>query len=104
VTRAVGTDDVALALAYLPVWIADPAHYAKYFDVTAKGHDVTLSRDGAAQYVLSFDDQARLVRVTGHAGATIATITWTGNAPSAARVLGEDVAVGFTAQPIADAP
>jgi len=104
VTRAVATDDVALAMATLPIWIADPAHYAKYFDVTAKGHDVTLSRAGTQQYVLAFDDQAHLVRVADADGATIIRVTWTAGVPSAARSFGEDLAVGFAPQPIADAP
>ena len=44
VTRAVGDDDIAVALAYLPMWIAEPAHYAKYFDVSASGRRITLCR------------------------------------------------------------
>ena len=28
VTRPVAEDDIALAFAYLPIWIADPAHYS----------------------------------------------------------------------------
>ena len=36
VVRPVASDDIALGLAYLPVWIADPAHNAQYFDVSAE--------------------------------------------------------------------
>lgn len=86
VTRALQTDDVALALAYLPVWIADPAHYAAYFDVKAAGNDVVLSRDGAAMLTLSFDAQAHLVRVVDKDGTRV------------------DLPASFTAQPISDAP
>ncbi len=86
VARPLATDDVALALAYLPTWIADPAHYAAYFDVKAAGNDVVLSRDGATQYTLSFDDHARLVRVTDKDGSSL------------------ELPKTFTAQPITDAP
>ena len=44
VTRPIADDDVALALAYLPIWIAEPAHYARWFEVKARGaREVTLS-------------------------------------------------------------
>ena len=86
VTRALQTDDVAFALAYLPVWIADPAHYAAYFDVKAAGNDVVLSRDGAAMFTLSFDAQAHLVSVVDKDGSRI------------------ELPASFTAQPISDAP
>jgi len=44
VARTVAADDIALQLAYLPVLVADPSHYARWFRVTAKGQTVILSR------------------------------------------------------------
>src|SRR5205823_12674517 len=42
-TRALAGDDIPVALAYLPVWTADPAHYAAYFTVRSQGaHQVAL--------------------------------------------------------------
>jgi hypothetical protein len=111
VVRPVADDDVALALAYLPAWIAEPAHYARWFAVRATGpRQVTLARPprpGAQQeevaLVLGFDAQDHLVSITDGEGAELVRVTWTGAAPSAARVGGEDVPVGFTGQAIADA-
>ncbi len=54
--------------------------------------------------MLDFDEQDRLVSIADGEGAELVRITWSAAAaPSAARVAGEDVAVGFTAQAIADA-
>jgi hypothetical protein len=107
VTRATSNDDVALALGYLPVWIAEPAHYAAWFDVTARGRDVVLSRKVRGKevvaLVLGFDDSARLVSVADGAGTKLVEIAW-GSGPTSARVFGETVAVGFTGQAITDAP
>jgi tetratricopeptide (TPR) repeat protein len=107
VTRPVGDDDVALALGHLPVWIAEPAHYARWFDVTLRGaREVVLSRRvrGKAQVVLvlAFDDQARLVAITDDAGAKLVAISWA-TGPTGATLSGDELAVGFTAQPVADA-
>ena len=106
VTRPIADDDVALSLAFLPVWIADPAHYAKYFDVSAHGRDVTLSTmsHGKARtvFVLAFDDQSRLVSIRD-ARHAIVEIAWTSNGPMSARVNGETISIGFTGQAIADA-
>ena len=58
VTRAVTDDDLAIAMAYLPIWIADPGHYARYFKVSSPGaHKVALSRTvrGKDQVVLQLD-------------------------------------------------
>jgi tetratricopeptide (TPR) repeat protein len=95
VDRALAGDDLALGLAYLPIWIADPAHYAQYFDVTAKGNDVLLG----SSYVLRFDDQARLVEVRDGRGAVLVSVTWSAAGPTAARAWGEDLAVGYDPQP-----
>jgi Vault protein inter-alpha-trypsin domain/von Willebrand factor type A domain/FecR protein len=111
VVRAVSDDDVALALAYLPLWIAEPAHYARYFAVRAAGpRRVALAlppKPGAQQeevaLVLDFDAEDRLVSITTGAGAELVRILWTGAGPSAARIDGEAVPVGFTGQAIADA-
>ncbi|MGE5181369.1 MAG: VWA domain-containing protein, partial [Acidobacteriota bacterium] len=104
VTRAIGDDDVALAMAYLPLWIADPAHYARYFEVTARGpHDVVLARGKHVELVLSFDAEDRLVAIHDGKGGELVSVTWGASGPVAARVGGEAIAVGFTAEPVADA-
>jgi tetratricopeptide (TPR) repeat protein len=107
VTRAVGEDDVALQLGHLPVWIAEPSHYARWFDVTLRGpREVVLSRRVRGQarpvLVLAFDDRSRLVAITDAAGATLVAITWAVG-PTGARVGGDDLAVGFTGEAVADA-
>ncbi len=107
VTRSISDDDVALALVDLPIWIADAAHYTRYFDVTARGRDVVLSTQahGKARtaYVLSFDDQARLVAIADGSGTRLVEITWNATGPIAARIGGAAISVGFTGQAIADA-
>ncbi len=113
VVREVGNDDVALALAYLPVWIAEPSHYARWFEVHARGaHEVTLSRPIAAHggkrrtevaYVLAFDDRDHLVAIRDAGGTDLVRVTWGASGPIAARVLGDDVELGFSGLPIADA-
>ena len=108
VSRTLAEDDVALALAYLPVWIAEPAHYAKYFEVHAKsGNQITLSRvtGGKAElvFVLEFDARHRLTAIRDAKGTELLAISWSDVGPTAARILGESVSVGFTGQAIADA-
>lgn len=104
VTRAVGDDDVALALAYLPIAIVDPSHYARYFDVTARGaREVALATKSKVAFVLRFDDQYRLVAIASSAGDKLVEITWGPTGPTAARVGGEAVSVGFTGEAIGDA-
>ncbi len=110
VVRPVGDEDVALALAYLPLWIAEPAHYARWFAVRSTGpRQVTLAfaaKAGAKEevaLVLELDAQDRLISITGRDGAELIRIAWSGGAPVSARAQGEDVPVGFTAQPVADA-
>ncbi len=107
VTRPVSDDDLAIALVALPIWIADPAHYARYFDVAARGRNIVLSTlvRGKSQtaYVLSFDDQARLVAIADAAGIKLVEVTWNATGPVAARVDGAAVSVGFTGEAIADA-
>jgi tetratricopeptide (TPR) repeat protein len=106
-TRAVGDDDIALALGYLPMWIAEPEHYTRWFDVTARGREIVLSRavhgKAAPVLVLVFDDRARLVAVRDAHGTKLIEITWSAGGPSAAQATGEPIAAGFTAAAIADA-
>src|SRR5262249_1961686 len=108
VTRAVADDDVALGFAYLPVWIADAAHYAHWFDVTSRGpRELALSgvvrgKDQIA-FVLRFDDRYRLISVRDGKGVELIAITWSDTGPIAAKVGGEDVPAGFSGEAIADA-
>ena len=108
-TRPIAADEVALSLAYLPVWIAKPAHYASYFVVGIRGsRQVTLSRKANGKdvlaYVLTFDDKARLVAIHDGEGVEVLGVTWGAVGPSAAHLAGDDVSVGFTAETIGDAP
>ena len=103
VTRAMPDSDAAIALVAAPLWIADPAHYAALFDVSASGRDVVLRAADRVAFVLSFDAQARLVAVRDGAGRELVSITWSATGPTAARVGGEPVAVAFSAKPIDDA-
>ncbi len=113
VNRTFAEDDIAFALGYLPMWIAEPAHYARWFEVHAKGpHEITLSRTlakgpgGSATelaYVLELDDQHRLVAMRDAKDRDLVRITWGASGPTAARVLGSEVKIGFTATRIADA-
>ncbi|HEY4059181.1 MAG TPA: VIT domain-containing protein [Kofleriaceae bacterium] len=107
VTRAVSTDDVALSLAYLPVLIADPAHYAAWFDVKlAAPNQVTLSRTVASKTEVVMTmvfDANRLVALRDADGHETATITWTANGPVALRIGDRTLNVSFQANAIADA-
>ncbi len=107
-TRVVKEDDVALALAYLPVWIADPAHYARYFVVTSRGpREIGLSIKDQGKdvltYVMRFDDNLRLASIHDGDGIELLAVTWGASGPTAARVLGGPLSVGFSADSIADA-
>ncbi len=108
VTRAVSDDDIALGFAYLPVWIADAAHYTHWFDVTSRGpRELALSnlvhgKDRVA-FVLRFDDRYRLISVRDGNDVELIAITWGDAGPIAARVDGEDVPAGFSGEAIADA-
>ncbi|MEO8701270.1 MAG: VIT domain-containing protein, partial [Kofleriaceae bacterium] len=109
VTRTFAEDDIALGLAYLPVWIADPAHYTRWFDVRSKSaREVTLARSLAKgkteiAYTLEFDDKHRLVAIRDSKNTELVTVTWGAVGPSKARVFGGDVEIGFTGLPIPDA-
>ncbi|CAN5727673.1 hypothetical protein BH11MYX2_BH11MYX2_07280 [soil metagenome] len=108
VTRAVSADDVALSLAYLPVLIAEPAHYTAWFDVKlASTGEVALSRSvgGKAAVVMTmvFDAQHHLVALRDGDGHDAAAITWTANGPTAMRVGERTTTVAFQANAIADA-
>lgn len=107
VARAYGADDAALGLAYFPPWIADPSHYAAAYDVSLRGpREVVLSRrvhdKPVVALVLAFDAQARLTSITGGDGAVLVELTWAAGL-SAARLGGEPISAGFSAQPVADA-
>ncbi|MEO7095157.1 MAG: VIT domain-containing protein, partial [Polyangiales bacterium] len=103
VSRTYTDDDIALSLAYLPVWIAEPAHYARWFEVHAKGRQVTLSRGATAMFVLDFDDKDHLVAIHDGDGTELLRIMWGDVGPAAAKVMGSDVEVGFSGQAIGDA-
>ena len=109
VTRSFTDDDVALALAYLPVWIAEPAHYARWFEVHATGpHQITLSRTAQGTtkvaYVLELDARDHLTAIRDASGTELLHVTWGDAGPTAATVAGHEIAVGFTGQAIGDAP
>jgi tetratricopeptide (TPR) repeat protein len=111
VTRTYGDDDIALAMTYLPIWIADPAHYARWFEVGSNGaREVTLSRQATTaggkaelQFVLVFDDRDRLIAIRDAKNKDLLTVTWNATGPVSARSAGVDVSIGFTGQAIADA-
>lgn len=107
-TRAAEDDAVALSLAYLPIWIAEPAQYARWFDVALRGpREVSLSirAGGKAQVVLVlvFDAQHRLVAIRDGDGKTRLEVTWDAAGPVSARVGDRAIAVGFTPDSITDA-
>lgn len=111
VTRTVTDDDVALSLAYFPLWIAEAAHYARWFEVSSAGpRKVSLARAPIVKggkpevaYVLEFDDKSRLVAIYDGQNAPIAKIAWNAAGPVAATIGDATVQVGFTAQAIGDA-
>jgi tetratricopeptide (TPR) repeat protein len=72
VTRPTTEDDVALAFAYAPFVVVEPAHYAKYFSVKSRGpHEVELATSRGTAFVLTFDDKARLVAIHDRDGHSI---------------------------------
>ncbi|HEY5923050.1 MAG TPA: VIT domain-containing protein [Kofleriaceae bacterium] len=101
-TRPMTDDALVLSLAYLPVLIAEPEHYARWFEVKLRGpREVTLSTLAGGKtelaLVLTFDDQSRLVSITDRDGKKQLEVTWSNQGPSNARVLGgDDITVGFT--------
>ena len=105
VTRTFAEDDIALALAYLPLWIAEPSHYARWFEVRSTGaRQITLAKTGAkAVFVLDFDDKAQLTAIHDGDGVELVRVTWDGAGPVAAKVLGQDISVGFSGQAIGNA-
>ncbi len=107
VTRPITSDDIALAFAYLPIWIADPSHYARWFEVKTKGpRTITLSSyaSGKASVVLELELDANhhLVAIRDGEGNTLLSVTWGPIGPIAAQMQGNAVAVGFTGQAIDD--
>ena len=108
VTRSFTEDDLALQLAYLPLWIAEPAHYARWFEVHAKGpHEITLARttQGTTKvvFVLELDDKDHLIAIRDADGGELVHITWGAVGPMSAKVNGAEISVGFTGQAIGDA-
>ncbi len=105
VSRSFAEDDVALALSYLPLWIAEPAHYARWFEVRAQSaRQITLATAGAkVMFVLDFDDKDHLTAIHDGAGVELLRVTWNGIGPVAAKVLGQDITVGFSGQAIGNA-
>ena len=103
VSRTLTDDDVAFSLAYLPVWIAEPEHYARWFDVKASGRVVSLSSAGKVVFSMELDAKDHLSVVRDGSGNELIRITWGDAGPVSAKVAGEDVSVGFTGQAIGDA-
>jgi tetratricopeptide (TPR) repeat protein len=100
-TRPMTDDALVLSLAYLPIFIAEPAQYARWFEVKSRGsHEVTLSTrvQGKSElaFVLTFDDKSRLVAISDSDGKKRVEVTWDAAGPTAARVAGENIAVSFT--------
>ncbi|HEU0034386.1 MAG TPA: VIT domain-containing protein [Kofleriaceae bacterium] len=112
VTRSIAEDDLALAWAYLPLWVAEPAHYARWFEVRLRDpRTITLSRtirqgtktEVSLAYTLEFDDQHRLVAMRDADGDELLRVTWSATGPTAARIQGRDIALGFSPVPVFDA-
>jgi tetratricopeptide (TPR) repeat protein len=108
VSRGYGDADVALAMAHLPIWIAEPAHYARWFAVTATGpREVTLSRTVGktteVAYVLGFDDRHRLIAIRDGAGNQLLAVTWSDTGPTRLRAHGQDQAIELASVPMPDA-
>ena len=111
-TRVAADDAVALQLAYMPLWIAEPAQYARWFEVSAKGREVSLSKlvaNGPKQtkavlaYVMVFDAQHHLVAIRDAKGDKLVEITWNAIGPTAIKNGGSDLAIGYSGLPITDA-
>ena len=112
ITRAAADDAVALQLAYMPLWIAEPAQYARWFEVSAKGREVSLSKlvaNGPKQtkpvlaYVMVFDAQHHLVAIRDGKGDKLIEITWNAIGPTAIKSGGSELAIGYSGLPITDA-
>ncbi len=103
-TRAVGEDDIALELAYVPMLVADPAHWAHWFDVRAAGpHRIALQLGKRVIYTLDFDNQDRLVAMTDADGRKLIELTWSATGPTAARMFGTEITASFAGEAITDA-
>lgn len=110
VTREYADHDIALALANFPLWIAEPAHYARFFEVRlTEPREITLSRPATnggratAAYVLTFDDKHRLQTIADGDGSVLLAITWGADGPTSARLDDTRIDVGFSPQPMVDA-
>ncbi len=107
-TRPMTDDALVLSLAYLPIFIAEPQQYARWFEVKSRGaHEVTLSTvvKGKPElaFVLGFDNKARLTSITGRDGKKLLEVTWSSTGPTAARVDGEEITVSFSPDAITPA-
>jgi len=112
VTRAAPDDAVALQLAYLPLWIAEPAQYARWFEVSAKGREVSLSKlvqrspgktKAELAYVLVFDAQHHLTQIRDAKGEKLLEVTWGNIGPTSIKSGATTSTIGFSGLPIADA-
>ncbi|MBA2544868.1 MAG: FecR domain-containing protein, partial [Deltaproteobacteria bacterium] len=114
VTRPIGDASVALQLAYLPLWIAEPAHYARWFEVSAtkNAREVALSRlvaGGAGKpkpelaFVMVFDTNNHLTAIRDAKGNDLVAITWNSIGPTTMRSGGVDTTIGYSGLPISDA-
>jgi tetratricopeptide (TPR) repeat protein len=107
-TRPMTDDALVLSLAYLPIFIAEPEQYARWFEVKARGaREVTLSTyvQGKPEvaFVLAFDDKSRLISISDRDGKKQLEVTWTSAGPAGARVGGEEIAMSFTPDAITPA-
>ena len=112
ITRVAADDAVALQLAYMPLWIAEPAQYARWFEVTAKGREVSLHKlvaDGPKKtkpvlaYVMVFDAQHHLVSMRDGKGELLFELTWNTIGPTRIKTGTGELAIGYSGLPITDA-
>jgi tetratricopeptide (TPR) repeat protein len=106
--RRANASPLAVALATLPIAVAADDDYRAAFAVRARGdHAIALTRPAAGgprdAFVLSFDAAAHLVGIADGDGAQIVAVTWGVGGPTAARVDGRAVSVGYDASAIGDA-
>jgi len=107
VSRPIVEDDIALAFAYLPILVADPAHYAHYFTVRSKNPRevelcITENAKERVAYVLAFDDRAHLTAIRDSEGVALIEVTWSATAPTAIVAGGDQISIGYSADSIAD--
>ncbi|HTJ40815.1 MAG TPA: VIT domain-containing protein [Kofleriaceae bacterium] len=101
--RPVGDDEPALYGAVLPLVLATPEHLARWYDVRASGHSITLTPAGTKTVTLTIDldNDNRVVAIK--AGNDAVKITWGADGPTSAQVGARSFAVSFGASLVADA-